>query len=204
MKIICVGRNYAEHAKELQNAVPDKPLLFLKPSSSLLHSPGNFPYPTFSQNIHYECEIVLRISKKGKNIPEAEAAGYFDAVTTGIDFTARDLQDALKAKGQPWEVAKAFDNAAVLGTFIPTQEALTAEGSIAFSLLKNGALVQDGNTNDLIFSFGYLLHYISIFFTLEPGDLVYTGTPAGVGPVQVGDQLDAFIGKQKLLSCSIV
>ena len=201
MKIFCIGRNYAEHAKELNNAVPTKPLIFMKPPTALLLDEKPFYYPDFTNNLHHELEIVLKISKNGKAIEPEFAHRYYEQIALGIDFTARDLQDELKAKGQPWEVAKAFDNSAVLGNFRPLSHYDASD--IKFHLTKNGTPVQVGTTADLIFSFDTLIAYISKFFTLQQGDLIYTGTPAGVGPVKVGDVLEGYLGEEKLLHCEI-
>ena len=203
MKIICIGRNYAEHAKELNNAVPDKPVIFMKPSTAMVINDKPFYFPDYTQNLHHEGEIVLRISRNGRSVAEKFAADYFEEVTIGIDFTARDLQEQLKAKGQPWEIAKAFDNSAPVGKFIPKAQAFGPDGNILFSLHKNGQPVQNGNTGDLIFGFDYIISYVSKFFTLHKGDLIFTGTPAGVGPVAIGDVLEGYIGDQKLLHTAV-
>ncbi|MBP1651862.1 MAG: fumarylacetoacetate hydrolase [Bacteroidetes bacterium] len=198
MKIICVGRNYADHAKELKNEVPTEPVIFMKPKNALLQNNHPFYYPEFTDNLHYECELVLRICKNGKHIQEKFADKYYDQIGIGIDFTARDLQDKQKQKGLPWEIAKAFDNSAVVGQFTPITPELDKK-DINFCLYKNKELVQQGNTKDLLFSFDFLVAYISKFFTLNIGDLVFTGTPAGVGPVEIGDTLEAFIENDSLL-----
>jgi 2-keto-4-pentenoate hydratase/2-oxohepta-3-ene-1,7-dioic acid hydratase in catechol pathway len=198
MKIICVGRNYADHAKELKNEVPTEPVIFMKPKNALLQNNHPFYYPEFTDNLHYECELVLRISKNGKHIQEKFADKYYDQIGVGIDFTARDLQDKQKQKGLPWEIAKAFDNSAVVGQFIPITPEMDKK-DINFCLYKNKELMQQGNTKDLLFSFDFLIAYISKFFTLNIGDLVFTGTPAGVGPVEIGDTLEAFIENDSLL-----
>lgn len=202
MKIICVGRNYADHAKELNNEVPSEPVIFMKPKNALLQNNHPFYYPEFTDNLHYECELVLRISKNGKHIQEKFADKYYDQIGIGIDFTARDLQDKQKQKGLPWEIAKAFDNSAVVGQFIPITPELDKK-DINFCLYKNKTIVQQGNTKDLLFSFDYLIAYISKFFTLNIGDLVFTGTPAGVGAVEIGDTLEAFIENDSLLEFMI-
>lgn len=200
MKIICVGRNYADHAKELSNAVPTQPILFMKPSTALLTEGRPFYHPSFSENIHHEIELVVKIKKNGKSIHPKFAHDYYDEVGLGIDFTARDLQDKLKEKGQPWEIAKAFDHSAVQGGFVKVDD-LPAD--IEFSLEKNGIKVQEGHASDMIFDFNFLITYISKYFTLQVGDLIYTGTPAGVGKVSIGDNLTGFIGEQKLLQCEV-
>lgn len=202
MKIICIGRNYADHAKELNNAVPSEPVFFLKPDTALLPAGSDFYIPDFSSNIHYECELVLKIKKVGKHIPEAFAHEYFDEIGLGIDFTARDIQDEQKAKALPWEKAKAFDNSAPMGQrFLSIQ--LFDPKNIAFELKKNGTTVQQGNTSDCLFSFDKIIAYISQFITLKTGDLIFTGTPAGVGPVAIGDHLEGFIAGEKLLDLHI-
>ena len=187
MKIICVGRNYVDHAKELNNPVPTEPLLFMKPSTALLNNNKPFYHPEWSENIHYEAEVVLRICKNGKYIQPEFADTYFDQVSLGIDFTARDIQDRCKAKGHPWEIAKAFDHSAVIGPFISKLE--IDPFNIHFQLERNGQVVQDGQTRDMIFSFADLIVYMSQRFTLQVGDFIYTGTPAGVGKVEIGDEL---------------
>jgi acylpyruvate hydrolase len=202
MKIICIGRNYAEHAKELNNAVPTEPVYFMKPDSALLIRNRPFFYPDFTKDLHYECEIVLRINKVGKCINEKFALTYIDAIGIGIDFTARDLQQKAKEKGLPWEKAKAFDFSAPISSFIPVAEFENIE-QIEFSLLKNGEMVQLGNTKDMIFSYPAIIAYVSQFMTLKTGDLIFTGTPAGVGPVVIGDKLEAYIGEMKMLTVNI-
>jgi acylpyruvate hydrolase len=203
MKIFCIGRNYADHAKELNNPVPTTdPVVFMKPNTALLLNNRPFYYPDFTQNLHYEGEIVLRICKNGRSIQPEFAHRYCDAVAFGIDFTARDLQDKLKAKGQPWEIAKGFDRSGPISRFIPLEE-LRDPKNIHFQLKKNGETVQDGHTSDMIFDFETLICYLSRFFTLHKGDYIFTGTPAGVGPVQVGDVLEGSIEGVELLRCAI-
>ena len=200
MKIFCVGRNYAEHAKELGNANPEAPVIFMKPDTALLAPGAKFEYPSFTSDLHYEIELVLRIGKTAKNIPAANALSCVDAITVGIDFTARDVQAGLKSKGLPWEKAKAWDNSAIIGDWKP----FNADGAeILFSLTKNGQKAQSGTTQDMIYSFETLLEHISGYFTLSPGDLVYTGTPAGVGPCLPGDTLAGFLGDEKLFELAI-
>jgi 2-keto-4-pentenoate hydratase/2-oxohepta-3-ene-1,7-dioic acid hydratase in catechol pathway len=200
MKIFCVGRNYAEHAKELGNALPEAPVIFMKPDTALLAPGAKFEYPSFTSDLHYEIELVLRIGKTAKNIPAANALSCVDAITVGIDFTARDVQAGLKSKGLPWEKAKAWDNSAIIGDWKP----FNADGAeILFSLTKNGQKAQSGTTQDMIYSFETLLEHISGYFTLSPGDLVYTGTPAGVGPCLPGDTLAGFLGDEKLFELAI-
>lgn len=202
MKIICIGRNYADHAKELNNPVPTKPLVFMKPSSALLVNNKPLYYPEFTKNLHYEVEVVLRITRNGRHIQPTFAHKYYEEIAIGIDFTARDVQSQLKAKGHPWEIAKGFDGSAAISEFIPLSALKNAE-HIEFSLLKNETRVQLGNTKNLIFSFNYLITYVSQYFKLQVGDYIYTGTPKGVGPVQIGDKLEAYIEDRKLLWCDI-
>lgn len=201
MKIFCIGRNYAEHAKEMKNAIPTSPIIFMKPPSALLLDNQPFYYPEFSKDIHYELEIVLRICKNGKHVQTNFASTYFDKIALGIDFTARDLQEKCKEKGHPWEIAKAFDQSAVLSKMVDLPNNY-ADG-LAFHLLKNGEIVQNGNTKDLIFPFEDLICHISKYFTLQQGDLIYTGTPSGVGPVKIGDKLEGYLGENHLLSCEV-
>lgn len=202
MKIICVGRNYAEHAHELGNEIPEEPVIFMKPKSALLQNHTPFYYPEFTNELHYECELVLRICKNGKYIQERHAFNYYDAITVGIDFTARDIQAELKKKGLPWEKAKAFDNSAALGKFVPITPALNKK-NINFCLYKSGELVQQGNSSGMIFSFDAIIEHVSNYFSLNIGDLIFTGTPAGVGECVVGDVLDGFIEDQKLFSLEV-
>ncbi len=198
MKILCIGRNYSEHAKELNNPVPKKPVFFTKTDSSILKNGKPFFIPDFSNEIHYETELVLKICRLGKHIEEKFADRYFNEIGIGIDFTARDLQRECKAKGLPWEIAKAFDNSAPLGKFLP-KDRFKDMNDINFHLDINGELVQKGNSRDLIFSFNHLISYLSRFFTLKTGDLIFTGTPAGVGPVKKNDRLQAYIEDELLL-----
>lgn len=202
MKIIAVGRNYVEHAHELGNEVPQDPVIFLKPDTALLKENKDFYYPEFSKEIHYEVEVVLRICKEGKHVAPKFAPNYFDAVGLGIDFTARDLQSRLKEKGLPWELSKSFDHSAVISSLIPKLE-LENLNDLPFSLTKNGEVVQEGNTNLMIFSFSELIAYISKYITLRKGDLIYTGTPAGVGSVQIGDLLEGYIMERKMFTCHV-
>jgi acylpyruvate hydrolase len=198
MKIICIGRNYADHAKELNNPVPANPVFFMKPDSSLLINDKPFFYPQFSKEIHYETEIVLKICRLGKSIEPQFAPRYYEEIGIGIDFTARDLQNICKKEGHPWEIAKAFDQSAVLGKFVP-KTSLPDLSAINFQLKINDITVQKGNTRDLLFSFDTVISYVSTFLTLKTGDLIYTGTPAGVGPVKIGDRLTASVEGQVLL-----
>ena len=202
MKIICIGRNYTDHVKELNNSIPDEPVIFMKPKSALLQSHTPFYYPEFTNELHYECELVLRVSKNGKYIQEKHAANYYDGITVGIDFTARDLQDELKKKGLPWEKAKAFDNSAVVGKFINLTPDFNRK-SINFSMLKNKEKVQEANSSQMIFSIDKIIENISNYFSLNIGDLIFTGTPAGVGECVVGDVLEGFIDKENLFSVEI-
>jgi 2-keto-4-pentenoate hydratase/2-oxohepta-3-ene-1,7-dioic acid hydratase in catechol pathway len=202
MKIICVGRNYADHAKELGNDIPDEPVIFMKPKSALLQSHTPFYYPEFSNELNYECELVLRVCKNGKYIQERHASNYYNGITVGIDFTARDIQDELKKKGLPWEKAKAFDNSAAVGKFIDVTPALNRK-NINFTFYKNKELVQTGNSGKMIFSIDSLIAHISNYFSLNIGDLIFTGTPAGVGECVVGDVLDAYLEQDNLLSVEV-
>ncbi len=199
MKIICIGRNYSEHAKELKNEIPDKPVVFLKPQTALLRDNKPFYYPEWTKDLHYETELVLKICKQGKYIEEKFARKYFDEVTVGIDFTARDLQSQQKAKGLPWEIAKAFDNSAVIGDIRSIGKLENWEtAGINFSMKLNSVEVQKGNTSDMMFSFEKIIAYASQFFTLQTGDMIFTGTPAGVGAVKIGDQLEGFLENEKV------
>ena len=192
MKIICIGRNYLAHVKELDNALPTKPMFFMKPDTALLPAGEPFPYPNFSKEIHYETELVLRVCKTGKAIDEKSASEYYDAITVGIDFTARDLQSQCKAKGHPWEIAKSFDFSAPIGEFKKINE-LKNPDDIAFGMKLNGVWVQQGHSRDMIFSFDKIIAHISRFVTLNEGDCIFTGTPQGVGEVHVGDRLELFL-----------
>jgi 2-keto-4-pentenoate hydratase/2-oxohepta-3-ene-1,7-dioic acid hydratase in catechol pathway len=201
MKIIAIGRNYAEHIKELQNERPDEPVVFLKPDTALLKDNAPFYYPDFSKDIHHEVEILLKISKEGKNIDPAFAHKYYEEIGIGIDFTARDLQQKCKTKGLPWEIAKAFNGSAPVSAFVP--KAGYDLSDLDFSLRINGEIRQQGNTKLMLFNFDTIIAYVSKFFTLKTGDIVFTGTPQGVGPVQVGDRLEAFIGDKPMLSFEV-
>jgi 2-keto-4-pentenoate hydratase/2-oxohepta-3-ene-1,7-dioic acid hydratase in catechol pathway len=194
MKIICIGRNYTEHAKELHNEVPEEPVIFIKPDSAVLRNNAPFYIPAFSQDVHYEAELYVKITKIGKSIPKQFAHNYYSHIGLGIDFTARDLQSVLKAKGLPWEKAKGFDYSAVIGKMFPKEDLDTR--TIPFSLLKNGEIVQSGNSSNMIFPIDDIISYVSGFFTLKIGDLIFTGTPAGVGPVKQGDELEGKIGEK--------
>lgn len=201
MKIFCIGRNYSEHAKELGNAVPENPVVFAKPDTALLKNGEDFYLPSFSNDVHHEIELVIKIHKVGKNIQEKFARNYYNEIGLGVDFTARDLQAELKSKGLPWELAKGFDGAAPLGNFMSVEGVDLS--NIDFSLMKNGKLVQQGNTAQMIFSFDKIVSFISQYFTLKVGDLIYTGTPAGVGPVAIGDKLEGFIGSNQMLQFEV-
>ena len=199
MKIICVGWNYPDHNLEMKHETVSEPVIFMKPDSALLRENKPFFIPDFSKQVEYEVELVVRINRLGKNISEKFASRYYEEVALGIDFTARDLQQRQRALGAPWEIAKAFDNSAVISDFIPLSTLANAEG-ISFSLSKNGVEVQRGNTRDMLFSVNQIIAYVSQFFTLKIGDLIYTGTPAGVGPVVIGDHLEGFIEGNKMLN----
>lgn len=192
MKIICIGRNYLAHVKELDNALPTEPMFFMKPDTALLPAGEPFLYPDFSKEIHYETELVLRVCKTGKAIDEKSASEYYDAITVGIDFTARDLQSQCKAKGHPWEIAKSFDFSAPIGEFKKINE-LKNPDDIAFGMKLNGVWVQQGHSRDMIFSFDRIVSHVSRFVTLNEGDCIFTGTPQGVGEVHVGDRLELFL-----------
>ncbi len=202
MKIICIGRNYSDHAKEMNSPVPSKPVFFLKPDTALLPKKMPFFYPEFTKDLHHELELVVRISRLGKHIPVDRAHTYYEEVGLGIDFTARDLQQECKEKGLPWEIAKAFEHSApVSEEFVPVNELNLPESS--FELKKNGTSVQVGHVYDMIFSIDQIIAYVSQFMTLKIGDLIFTGTPAGVGPVQIGDTLEGFLNGKKLLDVRI-
>ncbi|MDB5126097.1 fumarylacetoacetate hydrolase family protein [Mucilaginibacter sp.] len=198
MKIIAIGRNYAEHAKELNNPVPTIPVIFMKPDTALLKDNKPFYHPEFSQDIHHEIEIVLKVSKEGKHINEKFAASYFEEIALGVDFTARDIQSKHKEKGLPWELAKAFDNSAPVSNFLPKAKFADLY-NVGFNLDINGETRQQGNTKDLLFSFERIIAFVSQYITLKKGDLIFTGTPEGVGKVQVGDRLEGFLEGEKLL-----
>lgn len=203
MRIFAIGRNYAEHIKELNNERPDEPVIFTKPDTALLKNNDPFYYPDFSTDIHFEVELVLRICKEGKNIQEKFASKYYDAIGVGIDFTARDLQQKAKTKGLPWDIAKGFNGSAPISDkFIPIGE-FEELTNINFSLQLNGELKQQGNTSLMLFNFETIIAYLSKFFTLRTGDLIFTGTPKGVGPIEVGNVLSAYIENEKLLEVEI-
>lgn len=202
MKIICIGRNYTEHARELNNPVNDEPVIFLKPETALLHKRMPFFIPDFSNDIHYEAEIVVKISKLGKNINKKFAHRYFDEVTIGIDFTARDLQSKLKSKGLPWETAKAFDGSAAVGSFVPKSR-FEDLNNLNFSLNLNNQQVQTGHTADMIYPIDTIITHASRFFTLKKGDLIFTGTPKGVGKIEKGDELEGYVEDESLLRVKV-
>lgn len=202
MKIICIGRNYVDHAKELGNSVPTTPLFFCKPDSAILPKRNPLYIPDFTNDLHYEIELVVKICKLGKNIEEKFAHTYYNEIGLGIDFTARDLQAKCKEKGHPWEIAKAFDNSAVLGNKFFNKSDFDLNNT-NFRLEKNGEVVQAGNTKDMIFNIDQIISYLSKYFTLKLGDLIYTGTPAGVGPVKIGDELKGFLEEEQLLRVKI-
>ncbi|MBA4056324.1 MAG: 2-hydroxyhepta-2,4-diene-1,7-dioate isomerase [Marivirga sp.] len=203
MRIFAVGRNYAEHIKELNNERPEEPVIFTKPDTAMLRNNAPFYYPDFSKDVHYEVELVLRICKEGKNIEEKFAHKYYDAIAIGVDFTARDLQQKAKEKGLPWDIAKGFNGSApVSDKFIPVSDFKDLK-NINFSLSVDGEIKQQGNTSLMLFSFDYIILYLSRFFTLRTGDLIFTGTPKGVGPVKVGNVLSAYVENEKLLEFEV-
>ncbi|HNZ61358.1 fumarylacetoacetate hydrolase family protein [Porphyromonadaceae sp. NP-X] len=197
MKIFAIGQNYPEHNKELQNNNPTEPVVFMKPDTALLKNNKPFYIPDFSNELHYETELIIRFSRIGKNIQSKFAYRYFDEIGLGVDFTARDLQRKLKAEGKPWEICKAFDNSAVVGDFLPVSELKDIQ-NIQFHLDINGITVQQGDSKDMIFPVNELIAYVSRFFTLKIGDILFTGTPAGVGSVHPGDHLEGYIGNRKM------
>lgn len=203
MKIICVGRNYVDHAKELGNQVPSSPVLFLKPETSIIPKKMPFFIPDFSDDVHYEVELVVRINRLGKHISEQFAPRYYNEVALGIDFTARDLQSELKSKGLPWEKAKAFDGSAKISPFLRLDQLDNDIENLSFSLEKNGEMVQSGNSSEMLFSVNQLIAEISKYFTLKIGDLIFTGTPSGVGPVKAGDILTGTLGKSELFQLKV-
>ena len=202
MSIFCIGRNYVAHAHELGNEVPTSPVIFMKPSTAVLAEGKNFTIPSFTNDLHYEGELVLRVSKEGKNLKAPNVLDYCDAITVGIDFTARDLQNKLKEKGLPWEKAKAFDDAAILGKWTPLTSAMV-ENPIHFSLHKNGTIVQDGDSSLMIFPLATILESLTEYFTIYPGDLIYTGTPVGVGPTNKGDVFEGYFEANQVFSVKV-
>lgn len=202
MKIIAIGRNYAAHAAELNNAIPTKPIIFLKPDTAVLKDNKPFYIPDFSNDVHYELEVVLKICKEGKHIAEKFASNYYDEIGLGIDFTARDIQTEHKEKGLPWELAKAFDNSAVISNFLPKSD-YNDMYDLKFELKKNGESKQNGHTANLLFSFEKIIAFVSQYITLKKGDLIFTGTPEGVGKVNAGDRLEAWLEEKQLLNFEI-
>lgn len=198
MKIIAIGRNYAEHAKELNNPVPGNPVIFMKPDTALLRDNKPFYHPDFSEDIHYEIEIVLKISKEGKHINEKFAANYFDEIALGVDFTARDIQQRHKEKGLPWELAKSFDHSAPVSGFMPKSQ-FDDLRNLNFRLDIDGRNRQTGNTSMMLFSFEYIIAFVSKYITLKKGDLIFTGTPQGVGRINIGNHLEGYIENHKML-----
>ncbi|MEI6123874.1 MAG: fumarylacetoacetate hydrolase family protein [Bacteroidota bacterium] len=202
MKIICIGRNYSDHVRELNNDLPAEPLFFMKPDTAIVTRNRPFFYPEFSNEIHYEVELVFKICKVGKYIQEKFAPKYYNEIAVGIDFTARDLQREAIAKGLPWEKTKGFDGSAPISSFVPISEFKDCK-NLNFSLQKNGETVQTGNSADMIFGIDKIIAHVSQFITLKTGDLFFTGTPSGIGPVKLGDRLEAFIEDKKMLGCNI-
>ena len=201
MKIICIGRNYLDHAKELNNPVPKEPLIFMKPSTALLIKNRPLYYPEFTNDLHYEVELVVKISKNGRNVSSEFAHKYYNEIGLGIDFTARDIQTKCKEKGHPWEKAKAFDHSALISEFVPLGDKNIQD--LHFHLNKNGDKVQSGYTGNMIFKVDELITNISKYFKLQFGDLIFTGTPAGVGPLKIGDKLEGFLQNESMFSCEI-
>ncbi len=202
MKILAIGRNYADHIKELSNERSDEPVIFTKPDTAILKNNEPFYYPDISKDIHFEVEIILRICKEGKYIAEEHAHKYFDKIGLGIDFTARDLQNKAKEKGLPWAISKGFNGSAPISDWHPKQDFYDLK-NLNFSLQVNNEVKQEGNTSMMLFSFDYIISYLSKFFTLKTGDVIFTGTPAGVGPIAIGDRLEGFVEQQKLLDFEI-
>lgn len=202
MKIICIGRNYSEHAKEMKAAIPAVPIFFMKPDIAILKDGNHFYYPDFTKDLHYECELVFKICKVGKNITEKFAPNYYKEITLGIDFTARDLQQNCKEKGLPWEIAKSFQHSAPLSNMTIDVNSIDLN-NLSFELKKNGETVQVGNTKEMIFTINQIIVYLSKFMTLKTGDLIFTGTPAGVGPVAIGDNLEGYLNEQKMFEFKV-
>ncbi len=201
MKIFCIGRNYADHAKEMNSLVPTEPMIFMKPATALLRNNDPFYIPEFSDNIHYEGEIVLRVCKNGKYVQPQFAHLYYDHVAFGIDFTARDIQAKLKEKGHPWEIAKAFDKSAAISKFVSLEG--KDKKTIKIETKLNGSMVQESSSAQMIFDFDTLICHVSKYFTIQQGDYIYTGTPAGVGQVQIGDIIEGYIDREELLRCEV-
>ncbi len=202
MKIIAIGRNYADHIAELKNEVPDEPVIFFKPDTAILRNNEPFYYPEYTTDVHYEAELILRISREGKNIDSKFAHKYYDAIGLGIDFTARDLQAKAKAKGLPWTLAKGFNGSAPISEFLSLEQFEDLR-DINFRLEVNGQTKQEGNSKMMLNTFDDIIAYISRFITLKTGDIIFTGTPAGVGPVQIGDRLEGYVEDKKLLDFEI-
>ena len=202
MKLICIGRNYTKHIEELENEKPKDPVVFLKPDTAVLLKKQPFFIPDFSNDVHHEVEILIKINKVGKHIDRKFAYKYYDEIGLGIDFTARDLQSQLKSKGLPWEKAKAFDGAAVIGKWLPKTNFKNVD-NISFTLYKNDTIVQDGNTNLMLWKIDELIEYVSKYFTLKIGDIIFTGTPAGVGKVVANDKLKGFIENEEMFSITV-
>jgi acylpyruvate hydrolase len=201
MNIYCIGRNYIDHAKELNNPIPKNPIVFCKPTNAVLRDNKPFYIPDFTQEVHYEVEILIRIGKNGKHIPVEKAHEHYSHIGLGIDYTARDIQEKCKEKGLPWEIAKGFDNSAIISDWIEKEN--FNDRSVLFSLKKNKNVVQQGNSKDMIFSFEKIISYLSIYFRLQNGDIIFTGTPSGVGPVAKGDLLEGFIEDRAMFWCEI-
>ena len=202
MKIICIGRNYADHIEELNNERPEDPVIFQKPDTAIVRKGEPFFYPDFSTDIHHEVEIVLKVCRIGKNIEERFAHKYYEEIGVGIDFTARDVQSKLKAKGLPWELAKAFDGSAPVSDFVPKSE-FTDLQNLRFRLDVNNETKQNGNTEMMLFKMDYIISFVSKYFTLKIGDLIFTGTPKGVGPIKIGDVLTCYIEDRKMLEVKV-
>ncbi len=202
MKIFAIGQNYVEHNKELNSAHPSEPVVFMKPDTSILRNNKPFFIPDFSNDVHYEAELIIKINRIGKNIAAKFAHRYYAEIGLGVDFTARDVQRRLKDTGKPWEIAKAFDNSAVIGSFLPAENFPDIQ-DVHFSLKLNDSIVQQGHTADMIFKVDEIIAYVSKFFTLKIGDIIFTGTPAGVGPVAINDRLEGFIGDIKLFDFKV-
>ena len=200
MKIICIGRNYSDHVKEMGNSISNSPIFFLKPNSALLPKRNPFYIPNFSNEIHYEVELVYKIKKVGKNIDQSFSKNYYSEIGLGIDFTARDLQEECKKNGHPWEIAKSFDQSALISENFMDLNSLS---KLNFSLLKNGEIVQESNANKMIFNIDQIISYVSNYITLKTGDLIFTGTPSGVGPIKVGDNLEGFINDESMFKVNI-
>lgn len=203
MKIICIGQNYSEHIKELGARIPQQPVFFCKPDTALLIRNRPFYIPDFTEELHYETELVVRICKVGKNIATEFASTYYDAYTLGFDFTARDIQRKCREEGLPWEACKAFDNSAAIGAFIPKEKFPQGPGKLHFEMKKNGKTCQTGNSGDMIFPIDRLISHVSHYITLRQGDYLFTGTPPGVGPLRIGDKLEAYLEGEPVLRCQI-